>query len=450
MSPAPTPRSGIKHLVSLRDELNALVDRIVETEEEPLPALDDIESPHGPLSYAAMQAISVTRELLSLLQGTHGALDKVFGFHISSALRVSIEAHVVETLKEAAAEGKKALHVDDIAKSSCINPNKLARVLRTLAANYVFIEAQPDTFALNRPALLLDTGKSVKELKSTKDFYSDTNGSAAMIAHTADDIMKGSAFLADVALDPSTANSASPAEAGSARALHLDAPLWEHWGKEENAHLSARFDKAMWGTQMMTLGTSALQGFPFKDLPEDATLVDVGSGIGTVSLEIFKAVPQIKVVLQDRPEVMASAKQIWQKSVPDRADRFETIPHDFFAEQPVKGAAVYLMRFIIHDWADEQSIQILQHLANAALSSSRLILIEQTYTYVPPSGRTLSATPYAIDMQMLSALHSQERTEEQYAALGEKAGWRLEKVWKTGEGGKVDGPFRHYEFALKQ
>jgi hypothetical protein len=37
-------------------------------------------------------------------------------------MRVAIEAHVVETLREAGGEG---LHVDEIAKSSAIDPAKL-------------------------------------------------------------------------------------------------------------------------------------------------------------------------------------------------------------------------------------------------------------------------------------------------------------------------------------
>jgi hypothetical protein len=43
------------------------------------------------------------------------------------------------------------------------------------------------------------------------------------------------------------------------------------------------------------------------------------------------------------------------------------------------------------------------------------------------------------------ALNAQERTEAGYKALGEKAGWRLKKVWKTGLQGQ-DGTWRHYEF----
>lgn len=40
-----------------------------------------------------------------------------------------------------------------------------ARVLRLLAANYIFVERKPGVFANNRCSIGLDTGKSVKELQ---------------------------------------------------------------------------------------------------------------------------------------------------------------------------------------------------------------------------------------------------------------------------------------------
>lgn len=91
-------------------------------------------------------------------------------------------------------------------------------------------------------------------------------------------------------------------------------------------------------------------------------------------------------------------------------------------------------------------MQILRHLSDAASPSSRLVLMEQTYTPVPPSGRVPSAQPYLLDMQMLVGPNGQERMKEQYEELGKKAGWKLEKVWRSGEGGQ-DGAFRHYEFS---
>ena len=42
--------------------------------------------------------------------------------------------------------------------------NATARILRSLATNYIFTEVAPDVFANNRPSSVLDSGKSVEEL----------------------------------------------------------------------------------------------------------------------------------------------------------------------------------------------------------------------------------------------------------------------------------------------
>jgi hypothetical protein len=51
--------------------------------------------------------------------------------------------------------------------------------------------------------------------------------------------------------------------------------------------------------------------------------------------------------------------------------------HDFFTSQPIKNASVFLLRFIIHDWTNAESICILKHLRAAATPSTNLVLIEK-------------------------------------------------------------------------
>ncbi|GAA5913498.1 hypothetical protein JCM6882_002379 [Rhodosporidiobolus microsporus] len=448
-------RTGIPHLLALRDELNTAIDGLVASS-APLPALDDLAAPVSAPSPAAMEVLAMAKEMTALLQGTAAAVDKAFSVHIPSCLRVAVEAHVVEALEAARKEGKTALHVDEIAKWSAINSAKLARVLRLLAANHFFVEIEPDTFALNRCALSLGTGKTVEELKNTKDIFSNTDGLAALVCHTADDVMKGAAHLADVLFDPSTANSYSPAECATPRAWGVDEPIWEYWARPGHEHMLSRFGTAMRGMVLMSGGNGALNGFPFQDLPDCALIVDVGGGVGTTLLDIAQVAPQARLILQDRKEVIeGEALKLWEKAAPGdlKSGRVQLMPHDFFTAQPVKGADVYFMRTVIHDWADDLSLQILNHLSAAAAPHSRLILCEQSYSYLPtlttPKKRVVNPFPYSMDLQMLSAINAMERTKEQYAALGRKAGWVLRKVWETGEGGK-DGLFRQYEFALAE
>lgn len=99
-------------------------------------------------------------------------------------MRVAIEAHVAEALRDV---GDKGLHVTELAKYSNINPDKLgmsrfsaciciflsliiplARVLRLLATHHIFKEVSPNVFAHSRMSLPLDTGKDAAAFAKTE------------------------------------------------------------------------------------------------------------------------------------------------------------------------------------------------------------------------------------------------------------------------------------------
>lgn len=142
-----------------------------------------------------------------------------------------------------------------------------------------------------------------------------------------------------------------------------------------------------------------------------------------------------------------SGTQLWKAKAPQALEfgQVELQSHDFFRPQPVKEAAVYLLRFVIHDWADDNAVAILNILAKAASSTSRLLLVEQSYRTLEPDPLVISSLPYLADLQMLVANNAQERTQEQYIALAERAGWKFVKVWVAEVGG-TDSGWRHYEF----
>ncbi|KAI5479076.1 S-adenosyl-L-methionine-dependent methyltransferase [Pseudohyphozyma bogoriensis] len=387
----PTGKDELKALLAV---LTRSVNAIVEAE-APLPSLYDTTPAPPTLSKDSAIAVGAAAQIKTLLEGPLASWSHTLAFHVSSALRVVIEAHVVETIRES---GKpEGLPVSEIAKSSAIDPAKLERILRLLAAHHIFVETSVGVFANNRVSVGFDTGRSVADLKAFVRFY---------LPVCVEDIMKGSPFVADLLLDPKTSHDYSPAR-------------------------------------------NSIGSFDFRGLKDGAVVVDVGGGTGAVSLILAREVPQIKLVLQDRPEVInGETKAVWEKEEGEAlsSGRVTLKAHDFFTPQPVQGADVYFLRAIIHDWPNAEAIMILKHLSAAATESTKLVLIEhiieplswphgaappELYPLLPSLGSTME---YLLDSQMMIGLNAQERRVEQYEELASASGWTLEKVYRGGKG----------------
>ena len=128
-----------------------------------------------------------------------------------------------------------------------------------------------------------------------------------------------------------------------------------------------------WFTTIPGLNSDhVINGFAWGELG-DATVVDVGGSYGSLSIAIAKRFPGLRCIVQDQPEVVASARE---KVPAYLKDRVKFMEHDFFTEQPVKGAQVYLLRWILHDWSDTYAARILKALVPALRVGSKLVICE--------------------------------------------------------------------------
>lgn len=69
-------------------------------------------------------------------------------------------------------------------------------------------------------------------------------------------------------------------------------------------------------------------------------------------------------------------------------NRVKFLPHNFFDPQPVKGAEVYILRHICHDWSAENSEKIIRELVPAMKPGSKILLVE---IVVSPSEKPMSS-----------------------------------------------------------
>jgi hypothetical protein len=87
-----------------------------------------------------------------------------------------------------------------------------------------------------------------------------------------------------------------------------------------------------------------------------------------------------------------------------------------FREVPTADA--YLVKSILHDWSDAACVQLLTNMARAAPPQARAFVAE----FVVPGPETPHFAKLC-DIHMMCVLTGRERTEEEYAALVQAAGW---------------------------
>jgi hypothetical protein len=127
----------------------------------------------------------------------------------------------------------------------------------------------------------------------------------------------------------------------------------------------------------------------------------------------------MKGTLYDLPYMAEPATEYFTKH--GLAERCQVVTGDFFEKVP-PGGDLHLLKWIIHDWNDEQSIAILSNCRRAIQPDGRLVLIEQVIAdgNVPCPGKMM-------DILMLLMEQGRERQEAEFAALFEAAGFRLNR-----------------------
>ncbi|XP_057954812.1 (R,S)-reticuline 7-O-methyltransferase-like [Malania oleifera] len=191
--------------------------------------------------------------------------------------------------------------------------------------------------------------------------------------------------------------------------------IWEFAGA--NPEFNAMFNGAMACTARITLN-AILAGY--KDgLADMGSLVDVGGGTGSAIAEVVKACPHIQGINFDLPHVIATAPSFPGVSHVG-GDMFECIPN----------ADAVFMKWIMHDWGDEDCIKILKNCRKAIpVKNGKVILID---VVLQPHGKDLfDETRLAFDLIMLAHCSGgKERTELEWKNVLREGGFPCYKIIK--------------------
>ncbi|KZT74218.1 S-adenosyl-L-methionine-dependent methyltransferase [Daedalea quercina L-15889] len=260
--------------------------------------------------------------------------------------------------------------------------------------------------------------------------------------------VEASEYLPAALLDPEVAGSLSATNTALQKSQGKQKTLWDIIEEGEQSDPTVAEIRKMFPLSMIgqgEMGSPALVAdFPWGSLGE-ATIVDVGGGVGSMCLDLAKAFPDLRFVVEDLPVTIEQAKSVWDAEDPSitQAQRVQLLAHDFFTEQPAKGADVYFLRCILHDWPDDACVTILRKLRDAMGPESR-VLIADMIVHPPLGSRHLRSAPAPLpanygranlftgmrDMVMLAMFNGSERTPEQIDAIANRAGLKIEKIWE--------------------
>jgi hypothetical protein len=161
------------------------------------------------------------------------------------------------------------------------------------------------------------------------------------------------------------------------------------------------------------------------DFGAHKTVVDVAGGRGVLLAEILRRHPGMRGVLFNVPAVIASARRTLPPSL---IGRIEFASGDFFRAVPA-GGDLYILKNILHDWADADAIRILTACRLAMTPAARLLIIE--HFVCPPNER---CTGTIGDVQMMVRTGGRNRTPGELTSLLAAVGFQPVAAQRT-EGG---------------
>lgn len=216
----------------------------------------------------------------------------------------------------------------------------------------------------------------------------------------------------------------APTHTGWQLAYNTDKLMYETI--KEDAEAQRRFSAHLQqiSKQDPRTGEKVVAMFPWGDFP-DATVVDVGGGNGQYSVAIARSCTGMKFIVQDVPGV---SKEGHEKLPEDLRSRVEFMHHDMFKPQPVKGADIFFLRHVFHNWSDTHCVRVLKALVPGLKPGARVLICD---LIIPEPGSAPAVEVKEIrrvDLLMMTLYNAGERDVEGVERLFTAADERFEFV----------------------
>lgn len=308
---------------------------------------------------------------------------------ISQAIYVAACIGIADLLKDSTKS------IDELAKATNSHGPNLYRLLRALASVGIFIEVEPQQFALTPIA---------------EHLRSDTSASLRAMAMMLGDQWHWRCWgdIVNIVINNQPA----------IQHLYKVNNTFEYFA--QNPQSGDIFNNAM-TNWCKNSHTAVVDTYDFSSIRK---IVDVAGGHGTLITSILAANPQMHGILFDLNEVIDGANELLKKQ--GIADRCVTFAGDFFQSIP-SGADAYILSHIMHDWKDDDCIKILRNIRKGIVKNGKLLVIE---AIIPPGNQPHLSK--LLDLEMLVMYPAgRERTITEYKQLYDAAGFRLTNVTTT-------------------
>lgn len=313
-------------------------------------------------------------------------LDHIDSFVLLRCIWIAAELGVADHLTHG------AMQVSDLARVVNANPDALQRVMRALASAGIFKETSDGSFALSRLADCLRTDAPMSMRACARYLGAEWHWNAwGSVMST---IRNG-------------------------RTIHENVHNRRFFEYYEAKGYTPEFDAAMSGVSALAI-PAIVAGYNFAKV---RALVDIAGGEGVLLAAILRANPAMRGTLYERPEVIARARQAPFLVAPEVAARVTFASGSMFEAIP-EGFDGYLMKWLLHDWSDEDAALVLRNVRRAAKPGAKLLVVEMVV-------KSSNKNAKLLDVAMLALTGGRERTESEYRSLFATAGFDLRRVYAT-------------------
>jgi hypothetical protein len=189
--------------------------------------------------------------------------------------------------------------------------------------------------------------------------------------------------------------------------------LFEYAAK--NSEYSKVFNDAMssYSAIHTAMVLEALKDYDFSKI---SSICDIGGGQGHLSSHLHSKYDHLNGMILELSPVVENQESSWTHKM-GLQDRCKYVEGNMFEQVP--STDLYIMKMILHDWNDDECIQILSNIHKAAPEKARIFIVE----HIVPDP-TIPHFSKLFDIHMMCATTGRERTIEEYNSILSQSGWQ--------------------------